>query len=549
MQAGHPTMAPSPDDDALAASLGQLTLASKVEAPPDEVLLTIEASSDDAPVQLTIRPRDRAAGATTALIFDARMCAHRPPDSIEFHPERPERITAAHEALVRGGLSAHCLAIPARLATRAEVELAHERHHWDRIEAAVGAQLAEMEAFMAKHDSLYINSSSMDAARLAAGGLVDLATAIVTGQARNGMALVRPPAHHAEAHTAMGFCVLNSIAIAAQHARLALGCQRVLIVDWDVHHGNGIQHIFEDDPSVLYFSVHRYERGGFYPNTEDAAPHAVGTSAGRGTSVNVGWNTRGSAKPGDAEYLAVWRELLMPLALAFDPNLVIIAAGFDAAEGDPLGGCHVSPAAYAQMTKELMTVADGKVALGSGLGRGLGLELGLMTVDDGKGCLPPSTRRPARTPLYGRTDQTDQTDGLTSTCRRATDLTTPTLTPRPSTLALTHPHTPTLTPRPSHPEPGPPALKLPMLTPTPDPGDGGARGRVLTRGDRHLRSSVHACPPRRSAACRAAVKAALSATAAQEWLEATNRRSPLPLSGARCRTRSSPGADRCCSRR
>lgn len=119
----------------------------------------------------------------------------------------------------------------------------------------------------------------------------------------------------------------------------------MLIVDWDIHHGNGIQRIFENDPSVLYFSVHRYERADFFPFSVDAGPQAAGKGEGEGTSVNIGWNTRGHTRPGDAEYLAAWREVLMPIAREFDPSLVIIAAGFDAAEGDPLGGCHISPCA------------------------------------------------------------------------------------------------------------------------------------------------------------------------------------------------------------
>ena len=112
--------------------------------------------------------------------------------------------------------------------------------------------------------------------------------------------------------------------------------------------------MFEGDPNVLYFSVHRYERGHFFPGTSDASARAVGRGAGAGLSVNVGWNTRGFGRPGDAEYAAVWDEILMPIATHFDPELVIVAAGFDAAEGDPLGGCHVTPAGYARLTAQLL---------------------------------------------------------------------------------------------------------------------------------------------------------------------------------------------------
>jgi len=184
------------------------------------------------------------------------------------------------------------------------------------------------------------------------------------------MALVRPPGHHAEAHVSMGFSLFNSVAIAAAHARKNLHCRRVLIVDWDVHHGNGIQHIFEADPNVLYFSVHRYERGLFFPDAvtasslgSDGGPSSAGIDAGRGKTINIGWNTYGHPMPGDAEYLAAWRDVLMPVAREFEPDLVIVAAGFDAAKGDPLGKCQVSPECYAALTSDLMSLAGGKLVL------------------------------------------------------------------------------------------------------------------------------------------------------------------------------------------
>ena len=330
------------------------------------VLLTIEEAADGK-ARLTICPREISHGNdlcsnVTALLYDDRMLAHCCPYGE--HPERPERISAVRDELLRTGLAVHCQSVPARLVTRAEVELVHERHHWDKIEWAIGAELAARDAFIGQHESLYINSHSMDAARCAAGAVIEVTKAVMSGRARNGMALVRPPGHHAEAHMAMGFCVFNTVAIAAAHAREHLGCRRVLVVDWDIHHGNGIQRIFESDPSVLYFSVHRYERGAYFPSSvADAAPQAAGVGAGRGTSVNVGWNTKGHARPGDAEYLACWSEVLMPIAREFEPDLVLVAAGFDAAEGDPLGMCHVSPAGYAQLTRQLMSLANGKIVL------------------------------------------------------------------------------------------------------------------------------------------------------------------------------------------
>ena len=341
----------------LADAFGALSLRQADEE--ELVLLTIESTSPDV-VVLSIRPRPGGAE-QTAVVYDERMCAHRSPCGD--HPERPERISTLYNGLVNGGLSAHCVSVPSRLVTRAEVELVHEQHLWDKMEWAVQQEVTGLNAFAAQHESLFLNSSSLEAARCAAGSVLQLTEAVVSGRVRNGMAIVRPPGHHAEAHTAMGFCVFNTVAIAAQHARATLGCRRVLVVDWDIHHGNGIQRIFEADPSVLYFSIHRYERGQFFPSSPDAAPQSVGRDAGSGTSVNVAWNTRGHARPGDAEYLTAWREVLMPIAREFDPDLVIVAAGFDAAEGDPLGACHVTPAGYGALTRELATLANGRLVI------------------------------------------------------------------------------------------------------------------------------------------------------------------------------------------
>ena len=167
-----------------------------------------------------------------------------------------------------------------------------------------------------------MNAHSVLAARLSCGGVVDAVGACARGGVRNALCVVRPPGHHAEAHCAMGFCLLNNVAVAVAAALEANPgrVRRVLVVDWDVHHGNGIQHIFYDDPRVLYFSVHRFDRGRFYPCSREAGPDHVGRGPGLGATLNVGWNRAGA---GDAEYLAAWREVLMPVAYAFQPDLVV----------------------------------------------------------------------------------------------------------------------------------------------------------------------------------------------------------------------------------
>ena len=279
---------------ALASSLSRLTVSGEQPA-ADELLLTVQ-TAEGGGSGLLLKISARMHTEQTALVYDERMCAHECPAG---HPERPERIVELYKELNRLGFAEHCTPVPSRLVLREEVLLVHERRHWDRIEWAVGQELGAMKAFAAQHESVYLNNASLDAARCAAGSVLELTDRVVSGAVRNGMAVVRPPGHHAEMHEVMGFCLFNTIAIAARHARTALGCKRVLIVDWDIHHGNGIQHAFADDPSVLYFSVHRYEKGTFFPagcrNSPvlDASCQAVGGREAKGTTVNVAWDTKG----------------------------------------------------------------------------------------------------------------------------------------------------------------------------------------------------------------------------------------------------------------
>ncbi|KAL3308294.1 Histone deacetylase 6, partial [Cichlidogyrus casuarinus] len=169
-----------------------------------------------------------------------------------------------------------------------------------------------------------------------------------------GAAVVRPPGHHACADRAMGFCFFNNVAVAARHAQKKFQLQRVLIVDWDVHHGNGTQDIFDQDPSVLYFSVHRYDHGRFYPQNEKASAEYCGSGPGEGKSVNVAWNS----KPvGDAEYICTFFHVLLPIVLQFRPQLILVSAGFDAVRGDTLGGLQISPECFGHLTHILSTVA------------------------------------------------------------------------------------------------------------------------------------------------------------------------------------------------
>jgi len=194
-----------------------------------------------------------------------------------------------------------------------------------------------------------LSEESARVAALAAGGVLAAVDAVAEGRVRNAFCAVRPPGHHARRDKAMGFCIYNNVAIAARYAQKKHGLPRVLIVDWDVHHGNGTQEMFYDDPTVLYFGVHRHP---FYPGTGGAEERGAGR--GLGFTVNVPL----AAGAGDAEFAAAFRDRMEPAAREFRPDLVLISAGFDAHEADPLGGMKMTPAGYADLTRIVRRVAQ-----------------------------------------------------------------------------------------------------------------------------------------------------------------------------------------------
>jgi len=281
----------------------------------------------------------------TGLVDDPRFLDHVAPYG---HPEHPGRLKAIRARFEADGLASRCVCVPAREAANEELRRIHTAAHVRAVDATASSD------FQALDPDTYTSRGSAEAARLAAGGLVDLASEVLSGRLANGFALLRPPGHHAEADRAMGFCLYNNVAVAARAVQAAGSCERVLIVDWDVHHGNGTQHSFWDDPSVLYFSTHQFP---FYPGT--GAAEEAGGGKGRGFNVNVPW----PAGMGDADHLSAFDRLLLPIARSFSPDLVLVSAGFDAAAGDLLGGMRVSPGGYAALTERLLSLADGRLVL------------------------------------------------------------------------------------------------------------------------------------------------------------------------------------------
>ncbi|KPV74546.1 uncharacterized protein RHOBADRAFT_54352 [Rhodotorula graminis WP1] len=312
----------------------------------------------------------------SGFCFSARMTLHAPlPRTVnenDPHPEQPARITGIYNKLLNGGLVARMVRVPVREVLREEVMLVHSEGHWDRVRATGFQTIDYLETCKEFFErlSLYVNPDSAFCARLSCGGVIEMARAVAEGQIRNGFAIVRPPGHHAEPEEAMGFCFFNNVAITARWLRTVYGSgtqkdvngrdikmNRVLILDWDVHHGNGTQRAFEDDADILFISLHRHGNG-FYPGGDYGALESTGSGAGRGFSVNIPFLNEGMS---DADYLYAFQRIVMPIAFEFAPDFVLVSAGFDAAKGDELGKMLVSPDGYAHMTHMLSSLAGGKV--------------------------------------------------------------------------------------------------------------------------------------------------------------------------------------------
>ncbi|CAL1542444.1 unnamed protein product [Lymnaea stagnalis] len=293
--------------------------------------------------------------------YDAQMKAHKNIFSPS-HPERPDRIVSIHKKLTQWNLLERGLEVPSRMARKSELLWIHTLEYITELKQSENMEEDSLNSFPEEqgYSSIYVNQKSFYSALLAAGSVLNVVEAVLTGQAQSGIAIVRPPGHHAECNKAMGFCFFNNVAVAAKFAQKNFNLKRILIVDWDVHHGNATQHQFYRDPSVLYISLHRFDNGHFFPGRQDAGINYVGQGPGEGYNVNIPWC---GSRMGDAEYILAFTQIIMPIAYQYAPELVIISAGFDSATGDPLGGYSVTPAGYAHMTHMLMGLANGRVVL------------------------------------------------------------------------------------------------------------------------------------------------------------------------------------------
>lgn len=266
-------------------------------------------------------------------------------------PESPERLDAIIDHLESTGLLNELDVVEPNRKDKSFCKLVHDDEYITRVR-----QACELGAPIVDTGDNPISKNSYDTALLAVGGITEAVDRVFTGSANNAMALLRPPGHHAEKGMAMGFCLFNNVAIAARYAQQNYEVEKVVIIDFDVHHGNGTQHIFEADPTVMYVSLHQYP---FYPGSGSA--DEIGSGDAKGTTVNYPLNLG----VGDNEFIDIFDNSLSDKVLKYNPDLIIISAGFDAHVNDPIGGLRVTTEGYHNISKTITKIAgevcDGKI--------------------------------------------------------------------------------------------------------------------------------------------------------------------------------------------
>lgn len=276
----------------------------------------------------------------TGIVKDSRYLQHATGIS---HPESSKRLAAVYEMLDNPHTSWKYVEIEPREARHDEIAYVHTLSYIDHIASTAGKTCVFLDP-----DTI-ASAQTYEIAKLAVGGLCNAIDAVMTTDVDNAFAFVRPPGHHAGPGNSAGFCVFNNVAIGAMHAMKKHGLKKILIVDWDLHHGNGTQKIFYSDRQVLYFSTHQ---SPFYPGT--GGEHEIGEGRGLGYTVNV--PLRHGAVNGT--FVSAFRNILEPIALKFKPELILVSAGFDTSYQDPLGGMRVTPEGFAAMVRILLNIAD-----------------------------------------------------------------------------------------------------------------------------------------------------------------------------------------------
>ena len=287
---------------------------------------------------------------TTGFVWHPHYLEHKTGPG---HPERPSRVEAIVGRLEESALWQELVHHEPSPVDMRRVSAVHDEAFLARTQDA-----CERAPSLLDGGDTAVSVGSWEAARLASGGLLEACERVLDRRWDNAFVCSRPPGHHAERDTAMGFCLFNHVAVAAQHLREVHGLERIAILDWDVHHGNGTQHIFEHDPSVLYASLHQWP---LYPGT--GAAHERGQGEGEGATLNCPQ----AAGSGDAAWLSAFEGSVLPAFEAFQPDFVLVSAGFDAHARDPLAGCELSEEAYARMTSGLRELTsarcDGRLVL------------------------------------------------------------------------------------------------------------------------------------------------------------------------------------------